>query len=107
MANILIDVREPAELLETGKIPGAINIPITSAVQSLHISDADFEDMYGFARPSKDKTLIFYCKAGVRARSAAALAQHAGWSKIGEYPGSWLDWDLNKGPVEVVKKDRN
>ncbi|CEJ80313.1 hypothetical protein VHEMI00503 [[Torrubiella] hemipterigena] len=99
---VLVDVREPAELIDTGKIPGAINIPITSAVQSFHVSDQDFEDMYGFERPGKDKTLVFYCKAGVRARSAAALAQHAGWNKIGEYPGSWLDWQEQNGPVEKL-----
>lgn len=101
---ILVDVREPYELLDTGKIPGAINIPITSAVQSFHISDEDFEDLYGYARPPKDASLVFYCKAGVRAKAAAGLAQHAGWESVGEYPGSWLDWDKNKGPIEVVKQ---
>ncbi|KAL7915620.1 Rhodanese-like domain-containing protein [Trichoderma velutinum] len=100
---VIVDVREPHELLDTGKIPGAINIPITSAVQSFHISDEDFEDLYGYARPPKDAALLFYCKAGVRARAAAGLAQHAGWASVGEYPGSWLDWDMNKGPVEAVK----
>ncbi|PON25556.1 hypothetical protein TGAM01_v205441 [Trichoderma gamsii] len=103
---ILVDVREPYELLDTGKIPGAINIPITSAVQSFHISDEDFEDLYGYARPPKDASLVFYCKAGVRAKAAAGLAQHAGWDSVGEYPGSWLDWDKNKGPVEVVKQGK-
>ncbi|KAK2924093.1 Rhodanese-like domain [Fusarium oxysporum f. sp. vasinfectum] len=101
---VLIDVREPVELFETGKIPGAINIPITSAAQSFHISDEDFEDMYGFQRPAKNKELVFYCKAGVRARAAAQLAHHAGWNKIGDYAGSWLDWEAQKGPVEKVKK---
>ncbi|KAL7933805.1 Rhodanese-like domain-containing protein [Trichoderma chlorosporum] len=100
---VIVDVREPHELLDTGKIPGAINIPITSAVQSFHISDEDFEDLYGYARPPKDAALLFYCKAGVRAKAAAGLAQHAGWATVGEYPGSWLDWDMNKGPVEAVK----
>ncbi|KAF5582118.1 heat shock 67B2 [Fusarium pseudoanthophilum] len=95
---------EPVELFETGKIPGAINIPITSAAQSFHISDEDFEDMYGFQRPAKNKELVFYCKAGVRARAAAQLAHHAGWDKIGDYAGSWLDWEAQKGPVEKVKK---
>ncbi|TQS34171.1 hypothetical protein Golomagni_05455 [Golovinomyces magnicellulatus] len=95
-----VDVREPHELQETGKIPGAINIPITSAIESFHIDEADFEDLHGFQRPEKDQTLVFYCKAGVRAKSAAALAQHAGWKSVGEYPGSWLDWDAQKGPVE-------
>ncbi|EFY85335.1 Rhodanese domain protein [Metarhizium acridum CQMa 102] len=102
---VIVDVREPLELQTTGKIPGAINIPVTSAVQSFHISDADFEDTYGFERPSRDTTLLFYCKAGVRAKSAAALAKHAGWENVGEYPGSWLDWEAQKGPVERVKSD--
>ncbi|KAF4959192.1 hypothetical protein FGADI_1836 [Fusarium gaditjirri] len=101
---VLIDVREPVELFETGKIPGAINIPITSAAQSFHISEEDFEDMYGFQRPAKNKELVFYCKAGVRARAAAQLAHHAGWNKIGDYAGSWLDWEAQKGPVEKVEK---
>lgn len=101
---VLIDVREPVELFETGKIPGAINIPITSAAQSFHISEEDFEDMYGFQRPAKNKELVFYCKAGVRARAAAQLAHSAGWDKIGDYAGSWLDWEAQKGPVEKVKK---
>ncbi|KAF4340335.1 heat shock 67B2 [Fusarium beomiforme] len=101
---VLVDVREPSELFDTGKIPGAINIPITTAAQSFHISNTDFEDMYGFPRPGKDKELVFYCKAGVRARAAAQLAQHAGWDKIGDYSGSWLDWAARNGPVEKVKK---
>ncbi|KAF9784817.1 hypothetical protein IL306_007090 [Fusarium sp. DS 682] len=101
---VLVDVREPGELFETGKIPGAINIPITTAAQSFHIPEDDFEDMYGFKRPGKDQELVFYCKAGVRARAAAQLAQHAGWEKIGDYSGSWLDWAARNGPVEKVKK---
>ncbi|KAF7560765.1 hypothetical protein G7046_g3389 [Stylonectria norvegica] len=100
----LIDVREPYELYDTGKIPGAINIPITSAVQSFHLSEEDFEDMHGFERPPKDAELLFYCKAGVRARAAAGLAKHAGWAHVGDYPGSWLDWEANGGPVEKVEQ---
>ncbi|CAG9939129.1 unnamed protein product [Clonostachys rosea f. rosea IK726] len=103
---IFVDVREPEELFTTGKIPGAINIPITSAVQSFHISDEDFVDLYGFERPAKDAELMFYCKAGVRARSAAGLAQHAGWTNVGEYSGSWIDWQAHNGPVEYIKGKR-
>lgn len=73
-------------------------------MQSFHISDEDFVDLYGFERPPKDAHLLFYCKAGIRARGAAGLAQHAGWTNIGDYPGSWIDWEAQKGPVEEVKK---
>lgn len=71
-------------------------------MQSLHVPEQEFEEMYGYERPGKDKTLVFYCKAGVRARTAAGLALHAGWTSVGEYRGSWLDWAENQGPVEKV-----
>lgn len=94
------DVREPGELKQTGRIPHAINIPITSAPDSFHISDEEFEDRFGYPRPDKDAEVVFYCKAGVRSRGAAAIARDAGWTRVGEYPGSWLDWSEKGGKVE-------
>ncbi|CAK7231936.1 Thiosulfate sulfurtransferase rdl2, mitochondrial [Sporothrix bragantina] len=97
---VIIDAREPAELKDTGRIPGAINIPVTTAPDGFFLPDEDFEDRFGFARPDRDTEVIFYCKAGVRSRAAAGLAKEAGWTKVGEYPGSWLDWSGKGGPVE-------
>ncbi|KAI9167237.1 Rhodanese domain-containing protein [Paramyrothecium foliicola] len=96
---VFIDVREPSELQETGWIPGAINIPITSAVQSFHLDPEDFKDMMGYERPLPHTPIVVYCKAGVRARAAAGLAVHAGFKDVGLYKGSWLDWERNEGPV--------
>ncbi|KAJ9131171.1 hypothetical protein NKR23_g11850, partial [Pleurostoma richardsiae] len=92
--------REPSELKSTGHIPHAVNIPITSAADSFHISDEEFEDRFGYPRPPKDREVVFYCKAGVRSRAAAGLAREAGWTKVGEYPGSWLDWEGKGGKIE-------
>jgi len=36
----------------------------------------------------------------VRSRAAAALARQAGWERIGEYKGSWMDWEKNRGIKE-------
>lgn len=94
------DVREPGELKSTGHVPGAVNIPVTSQPDSFHITEEDFEDRFGYPRPDKDQEVVFYCKAGVRSRAAAGLAKSAGWSKVGEYPGSWLDWAEKGGKVE-------
>lgn len=46
--------------------------------------------------------MVFYCKAGVRARTAAQLALQAGYDpkRVGVYDGSWLDWVDNGGKVE-------
>jgi rhodanese-related sulfurtransferase len=96
----LLDVREPHELQESGRIPGALNIPVSSAPDSFHISADEFEDRYGYPRPPPDAEVVFYCRAGVRSRAAAGLARDAGWTKVGEYPGSWLDWFVRGGKVE-------
>ena len=42
--------------------------------------------------------MVFFCKAGVRSRSAAGLAGQAGYENVGEYKGSWLDWERRGGP---------
>ncbi|KAK2027685.1 rhodanese-like domain-containing protein [Colletotrichum zoysiae] len=97
---VIVDSREMNELRETGRIPSAINVPVTTAPESFHIPEEDFEERYGFPRPGKDTELVFYCKAGVRSRAAAALAKEAGWTRVGEYPGSFLDWKKHGGEVE-------
>ncbi|KAL2159830.1 hypothetical protein VTH06DRAFT_1963 [Thermothelomyces fergusii] len=96
----IIDVREPHELKESGRIPGAINVPVTSAPDSFFISEEEFEDRYGHPRPARDAEVVFYCRAGVRSRAAAGLARDAGWTNVGEYPGSWLDWEAKGGKIE-------
>ncbi|KAL2132787.1 hypothetical protein VTI74DRAFT_3381 [Chaetomium olivicolor] len=96
----IIDVREPSELAETGRIPSALNIPIKSAPDSFHISDAEFEDRFGYPRPARDAEVLFYCRSGVRSRAAAGLAKEAGWTNVGEFPGSWLEWFEKGGQVE-------
>ncbi|KAG7142431.1 Thiosulfate sulfurtransferase RDL2 like protein [Verticillium longisporum] len=97
---IIVDTREPGEVRQTGHIPGAINIPITTHPESFHVTAEEFEDRFGFERPAKNSELVFYCKAGVRSRAAAALAAEAGWTGVGEYPGSWLDWEKNGGRAQ-------
>jgi rhodanese-related sulfurtransferase len=44
--------------------------------------------------------VVFYCKAGVRCRTAAEFARQGGWENVSEYPGSWLDWEKNGGERE-------
>ncbi|KKA19502.1 hypothetical protein T310_6509 [Rasamsonia emersonii CBS 393.64] len=110
--TILIDVREPAELSSTGIIPGAVSIPLASQPDAYFLSPEEFETRFRFPKPgvaeaegqdaSNKSDLIFYCKAGVRARAAAQLAVQAGYdpNRIGVYDGSWLDWVDRGGKVE-------
>ncbi|OJJ47718.1 hypothetical protein ASPZODRAFT_141289 [Penicilliopsis zonata CBS 506.65] len=114
---ILIDVREPAELLATGTIPGAVCIPLASQPDAIFLTPQEFETRFGFPKPgeadgdadavAKTAPIVFFCKAGVRARAAAQLAVQAGYDpeRVGVYSGSWLDWADKKGRVEKWEKD--
>lgn len=94
--RVLVDVREPGEV-EGGAIPTAINIPVSSAPDALLMPEEEFDDKFGFEKPRKDQEVVFYCKAGIRSRAAAEIARQAGYQKVGEYPGSWMDWIKNEG----------
>jgi rhodanese-related sulfurtransferase len=73
---------------------------VTSKPDSWFITEEEFEDRFGFERPGKEKEVVFYCKAGVRCRTAAELARQGGWENVSEYPGSWVDWEKNGGERE-------
>lgn len=96
-SRLLIDVREPHEF-GTDSIPTAINLPITSHPDALLLSPAEFQDQFGFGKPPIEKEMIFFCKAGVRSKAAAGIARQAGYTNVGEYPGSWNDWSKRGGP---------
>ena len=100
---ILVDVREPAEL-KGGILPSAVAVPLASQPDALFLSPDEFETRFGYPKPGvgEEGDIVFYCKAGVRARAAAQLAVQAGYDveRVGVYDGSWLDWAKRGGKVE-------
>ncbi|KAL3309513.1 Thiosulfate:glutathione sulfurtransferase, partial [Cichlidogyrus casuarinus] len=71
-ANLrLIDVREPSELAQTGKIENAVNIPLGEIVSAFSLDDSSFKNKYEMEKPQKyASNVIFYCKGGVRSMKA-------------------------------------
>jgi rhodanese-related sulfurtransferase len=63
----------------------------------LFLPAEEFEDRFGFQKPTADTEVIFYCKSGVRSSAAAQLARQVGYKNVAEYRGSWLDWAKNGG----------
>ena len=114
-SRIIIDVREPSELQDTGRIPGAKSMPIVSNPEAIFLPAEEFEEKFGFEKPGLEeaegegkegesaKEVIFYCKAGVRSRAAARMAaEEGGWRgvKLGDFRGGWLEWEQHGGKGE-------
>ncbi|HBX23287.1 MAG TPA: hypothetical protein DEF34_06635 [Desulfotomaculum sp.] len=79
----LVDVREPEELLETGFIPGAVNIPVSKLKQ-------DFSTL-----PQTGK-LIIYCRTGRRSADAAGFLTGKGFNNVYNLKGGIVAWPYEK-----------
>lgn len=92
---LLIDVRSPSEVQETGMIPTAVNIPVSDVQQALGdtTSPQAFSDKYRVPKPDLVHTmLIFYCAHGVRGVMGRRAAASIGYRQTRVYFGSWSDW---------------
>lgn len=98
--KVLVDVREPDELKLYGTIPTAINIPFKSTPGALDLPEEEFQDLFDFEKPSKDKELIFFCQAGLRSTAAEELVGTFGYKHRGNYNGSFNDWYENESKLK-------
>ncbi|CAB4252919.1 similar to Saccharomyces cerevisiae YOR286W RDL2 Protein with rhodanese activity [Maudiozyma barnettii] len=93
---VLVDVREPSELLDY-KLPHTINIPYKTKPEALSLSRSQFKAEMGFEKPAEDKELVFFCAKGIRAAAAKDIASKNGYSTTAVYPGSMTEWLANGG----------
>lgn len=111
LANlVLIDVRSAEEVQQLGTIPTALNIPLPilgsvlapEGSSASAMSNDDFEDVYEIEKPDpKSSTLLFFCQAGIRSRTAAKLAEETlGFASVVSYDGSFADWAENVRKLE-------
>ena len=88
---VFLDVRSTAEYAsESGHLRGAILIPVDSL--QTRITELD---------PLKSKTLVVYCRSGVRSARAQKLLVENGFHVLNML-GGMLRW--NKEPLPVVKE---
>ena len=50
-----------------------------------------------FEKPMPKQNIVFYCRSGKRAATAAEIAQSEGYKNVRNYKGSWLDWSKREG----------
>ena len=90
----VIDVRGQDEVAFTGKLSEVVNtLPLPMIAEgALAMDEEDFQDTFGFEKPSLDETIVFTCKAGIRSQHAAQLAKMAGYTDLVDYKGGSDEW---------------
>lgn len=91
---VLIDLRDSAELAQTGKAAGAVHIPRGSLEFKADLSSPTAEKSLAF-----DKPVILHCASGGRAALAGKLLKDMGYQKVYNL-GGLKDWVEAGGKVE-------
>ncbi|XP_041971297.1 rhodanese domain-containing protein CG4456-like [Aricia agestis] len=100
----IIDVREPEEIKELGKIPNSINIPLDKVYTTLSaVNDEVFKKIYKRSRPTEDSQIIFYCAIGKRSGMAQKSAYDLGYKNAKNYVGSYTDWTKKNNKEQSCK----
>lgn len=108
-AVVVIDVREPEEVRQTGALEHgkvkAATIPLGSVMEgAFGLPPEDFKESYGFDKPSQDADIVFSCRSGRRSLLASVVAvEENGYSNVHNYKGSAIEWfsalDSDASPV--------
>ena len=105
---LIIDVRNPDELLNNGEIPNAINIPLSHISSYFFGENSDlFEEHFGIPLPSSKDPIIVSCKAGVRAEMARKLLSTGSgktvYTNVARYGGSYDEWSEKNMQIPKAK----
>jgi len=88
-----------------GRIPGAVNVPISSFWEGPHKTwkpEAALRAIHEAAGVTPDKRVITYCNAGVSASVGLLALKVLGYPLAANYAGSWYDWERDPdNPAEV------
>ena len=91
---VLVDIRDSAEVAQTGKAAGAVHIPRGSLEFKADLSSPTAEKALAF-----DKPVILHCASGGRAALAGKLLKDMGYEKVYNL-GGLKDWVEAGGKVD-------
>lgn len=93
----VIDIREPEEMKQNGKIAGAINAP-----RGMLEFYADPSLPYHKPEFDKEKRIILYCASSGRSALAVKTLKEMGYTNIAHIDGGLKAWESAGLPVEKV-----
>jgi rhodanese-related sulfurtransferase len=92
--TLVVDVRDAAEVENSGKIAGAINVS-----RGMLEFRADPESPYHDKAFARDKTVIVYCASGGRSALGSKVLKDMGYVKVFNL-GAFKDWAESGGAID-------
>jgi rhodanese-related sulfurtransferase len=92
---LLVDLREPAELTESGRIAGSVNVP-----RGMLEFRADPTSPYHQEGFEPERRIILHCATGGRSALAAVALTDMGYTNVAHLDGGFKAWVAAGRPVE-------
>ena len=93
--HIIIDLRDTAELIENGIIPGSHH---SSRGHLEFFADPECEYYKDFF--DKNKNIILYCHSGARSALASETLKKMGYKKVSHMKGGFKQWMKKIGIID-------
>ncbi len=99
--KVILDARSPEEFRGedvrakySGHIPGAVNIDWRENFTNTTVlkDPVTLKTMYESKGVTQDKEVIAHCQTGQRSSVSYWTLRLLGYSKVGNYAGSWVEW---------------
>lgn len=92
--TLVVDVRDGAEVAQTGKVAGAVHVP-----RGMLEFRADPQSPYHDKNFAPGKTVVLYCASGGRAALAGKALKDLGYEKVFNL-GGFKDWAESGGATD-------
>ena len=93
---LLVDLREPAELVESGRIAGTVHVP-----RGMLEFRADPTSPYHQDGFDPGRRIILHCATGGRSALAAAALKDMGYTNVAHLEGGLKAWVAAGHPVDT------
>jgi rhodanese-related sulfurtransferase len=94
-AAVLVDLREPEEIRQSGLVPGAIHAP-----RGMLEFYADPTSPYHRSEFDPERRTILYCASGGRSALAAETLRGLGYNNVAHLDGGIKAWQAAGMPIE-------
>ena len=92
---LVVDLREPGELAQQGKIPGAVHAP-----RGMLEFYADPASPYHRPEFDPNRRVVLHCASGGRSALAADTLKELGYTNVAHLDGGFTAWKAEGRPVE-------
>jgi len=94
---VIVDIRDIRELLQKGKIPGAVHAPRGMLEFWVDPASEYYRDVF-----QPEKRYILYCAGGGRSALAATTMRDMGYSDVAHLEPGFDGWEKEGGEIEDV-----